>query len=74
MRYTAGLAGMMRVVGQSGLGNPGLLSRDPHWYCDCGKWSFLAHPMSRRKTGNNHIEALRGYRAHVDSAGLLNRG
>jgi hypothetical protein len=57
-------------AGTSGLGHLGLRDAGPHWGCTCGEFYFAARPMSRRKTGNNEIEAKRAWKwhAHPDEA------
>lgn len=55
MLYQAGIVGLGRTS-----------STSPHWYCSCGRWSFTAKYMSRRKTGNNQIEADRSFQDHLN--------
>lgn len=59
MRYRAGACGLELL---------GIPDRDPHWECTCGQWVFTARPMPNRRTGNNQVEAVRGFEAHVKEA------
>lgn len=56
-------------AGTRGLAAFGLPDGEPGWSCRCGAWAFRAKAIPRRKTGNNQIEALRSYRAHVEKNG-----
>lgn len=56
MQYRAGTEGLSRL---------GIPDAPPHWYCQCGGWSFVTHPNSARATGNNEIEARKAFQHHV---------
>lgn len=55
MRYRAGTYDLRHV---------GIPDADPHWYCACGGWLFVARPNSTRMTGNNKDEAVESFREH----------
>lgn len=64
MHYRAGIGGFPAVIGRAGPRLDGRTTSEPHWYCDCGSWMFLAKPNPRAVTGNNRKAAERSHRTH----------
>lgn len=56
---------MVYRAGSEGFSSVGIPDGPPHWYCRCGKWSFITRPNITRESGNNKIEAQRDHATHV---------
>lgn len=56
---------MIYRAGSHGFTHIGIPDGPAHWYCRCGRWSFIARPNITRDTGNNQIEAQAAFSEHV---------